>query len=128
MEIINKLTEPNVLAYEKAFLTAIKNSDSSVLDNLMHEKLVYVHPSGQVLNKKMYLEFYKKKQVRIDHLTASDYFLNIIDDIATVSVRVKMSWGFVKTNEESKFHYTRTWKRFGKNLKIVSTSCIEIKH
>jgi hypothetical protein len=128
MEIINKLTEPNVLAYEKAFLTAIKNSDSSVLDNLMHEKLVYVHPSGQVLNKKMYLEFYKKKQVRIDHLTASDYFLNIIDDIATVSVRVKMSWGFVKTNEEGKFHYTRTWKRFGQKLKIVSTSCIEIKH
>lgn len=122
-----KITAPNVLAHERALLDAMSKHDTAKLNELIHDGLVYVHPTGQVLTKKMYLQSYKAKQFAIERLSSSDFYYHIVDDVATVSVYVKMSWSLVKEEIKGRFRYMRTWKKFGDSLKVVSSSCVEVR-
>lgn len=121
------LNAPNVLAHERALLDAMSSHDTAKLNELIHDGLVYVHPTGQVLTKKMYLQSYKAKQFAIERLSSTDFYYNIVDDVATVSVYVKMSWSVVRDEVKGRFRYMRTWKKFGDSLKVVSSSCVEVR-
>ncbi|WP_113653962.1 nuclear transport factor 2 family protein [Pedobacter namyangjuensis] len=121
------LSAPNVLAHERALLDAMSNHDTDKLNELIHDGLVYVHPTGQVLTKKMYLQSYKAKHFAIERLSSTDFYYNIVDDVATVSVYVKMSWSMVRDEVKGRFRYMRTWKKFGNCLKVVSSSCVEVR-
>lgn len=127
MENVKTQSELNVMNYERLLIKAIKNADLSLLYNLIHSNFMFLHPTGQVLNKKMYIELFKRKQIFVDWLTTSDYIINKVEDVTTVSVLIKSKWEFHETKNNGSFRYLRTWKQTGETMQLISISCVEIK-
>lgn len=127
MENVKTQTELNVMNYERLLIKAIKNSNLILLNDLLHSNFMYLHPTGQVLNKKMYVELFKRKQIFVDWLTTSDYIINKVDDVTTVSVLIKSKWEFHEKENNGSFRYFRTWKQTGDSMQLISISCVEIK-
>lgn len=127
MEIVKRQTELNVMNYERLLIRAIKNTSLSLLDKLIHVNFIFMHPTGQVLNKKMYLDLFKRNQIFVDWITTSDYVINKVDDITTVSVLVKSKWEFFKTKKNGSFRYLHTWKQTEDSMQLISISCVAIK-
>lgn len=127
METVKTQTELNVMTYERLLIKAIKNADLSLLYDLLHSNFMFLHPTGQVLNKKMYVELFKRNQIFVDWLTTSDYIINKVDDVTTVSVLIKSKWEFFEKKNNGSFRYLRTWKQSGETMQLISISCVEIK-
>ncbi|MES2446735.1 MAG: nuclear transport factor 2 family protein [Bacteroidota bacterium] len=127
MEIVKTQTELNVMNYERLLIKAIKNSNLTLLNDLIHSNFMFLHPTGQVLNKKMYVELFKRKQIFVDWLTTSDYIINKVDDVITVSVLIKSTWEFHDQKNNGSFRYLRTWKQNGESMQLISISCVQIK-
>jgi Domain of unknown function (DUF4440) len=127
MENVKTQSELNVMNYERLLIKAIKNADLGLLYNLIHSNFMFLHPTGQVLNKKMYIELFKRKQIFVDWLTTSDYIINKVEDVTTVSVLIKSKWEFHETKNNGSFRYLRTWKQTGETMQLISISCVEIK-
>ena len=65
------LNEQKILEIEKQLLEAMKKSDIEILDQLLHEDLLFVLPSGEVITKKMDLETHKSGNLVLDEITSS---------------------------------------------------------
>lgn len=115
-----------VIEQEKRLLGAIMAGDHKTLDLILHPNAVLVHPSGQVLNKKMYMEFYQKYLVEVTYLKTDDYFINIAGDTATVTLLTKIAWTAAEQNHQGHYRYLRTWKIFDQIPQLLSAACIQI--
>ena len=112
---------------EIELLTAIKNSDVSVLEEMLHDDLLFNLPDGQTITKKFDLEWHRSGKMKVGVLEASDQIISVIDDVAVVSVVVLFKGIYDGNSIINTFRYIRVWRQFGESLKVIAGSCIELK-
>lgn len=112
---------------EIELLAAIKNADVLTLEKFLHDDLLFNLPDGQTVTKKFDLDLYRSGKMKIDVLDASDQIINIIDDTAIVGVTVLLRGKYDDKPLDGIFRYSRVWKNFDENLKVIAGSCVQMK-
>lgn len=111
---------------EIELLTAIKNADVSVLEQILHDDLLFNLPTGETITKEFDLNSYRSGKLKIDSLEASDQIINIIDNTAVVTVSVSLKGTYDNNPINGVLKYIRVWKQFGDNLKVIAGSCVQL--
>ena len=111
---------------EIELLTAVKNADVSVLEQILHDDLLFNLPDGQTITKEFDLNSYRSGKMKIDSLEASDQIVNIIDNLAVVTVPVSLNGTYDNNPINGVFKYIRVWKQFDGHLKVIAGSCVQL--
>ncbi|ACU02424.1 MULTISPECIES: nuclear transport factor 2 family protein [Pedobacter] len=123
----NKLTENSILEQENKLHSAIKNGNITALDQLLHDDLLFILPSGETITKEMDLNTYRNGALKVDELLPDIEKLNIIDDMAVITLSIKLSGKFNDVPFEASYRYIRVWKKFGDGIKVIGGSGIAIR-
>ncbi|WGQ10723.1 nuclear transport factor 2 family protein [Pedobacter gandavensis] len=76
----NKLTENCILEQENNLYSAIKDSNITMLEKLLHDDLLFILPSGETIAKEKDNDTYRDGALKVDELLPEVEKLNIIDD------------------------------------------------
>ncbi|AOM79377.1 nuclear transport factor 2 family protein [Pedobacter steynii] len=118
----NKLTENNILEQENKLYNAIKDGNITALDQLLHDDLLFILPSGETITKENDLDTYRDGALKVDELLPEIENLNIIDDLAVITLTMKLKGKFNDVPFEGNYRYIRFWKKFGDGIKVVGGS------
>lgn len=117
------ITGEQILECEKRLLEAMKNGDFKVLDELLHENLIFNIPTGQTITKSMDIENYKSGMMKVSELLATDQMIKSIDDETfTVAVTIYLNGKYSNQIIDGKFRYLRVWKLFNNSWKVIAGS------
>ncbi|MCC8199232.1 MAG: nuclear transport factor 2 family protein [Tannerellaceae bacterium] len=121
------MTEKEILTNEAILLTAMKGSNTHLLDQLLHDHLLFTDPTGQTITKSMEIGAYISGNLHIEHLETKDRQISIFTDTAIVTVTVEVRGSFMNRPIEGKFRYLRVWQETGVHeYKVIGGSCIPI--
>lgn len=120
------LNEVKILEVEKQLLEAMMKSDVEILDQLIHDDLLFVLPTGEVITKKMDLETHKSGNIIFEEIVSSIEAIKLIDENAIVTLSSKIKGKMLHQNFEGQFRYIRVWKMVDGKFKIIAGSCISI--
>ena len=120
------INEQKIREVETQLLEAMKKSDIKMLDQLLHDDLLFVLPSGEVITKEMDLETHKSGNLVFEEITSSIDSIKQIGENAVVTLSLKISGKILEQYFEGNFRYLRVWKRFDNQLKVIAGSGVAI--
>lgn len=120
------MTKNEILTLEKRLYEAMKNSDIAALDELLHDDLLFIIPSGETITKEMDLATYRSGSLKINELIPHVEELKIIDDLAVITVQINLKGNYNADPFEAKYRYIRFWKACPDGIKVVGGSGISI--
>ncbi|WP_447637855.1 nuclear transport factor 2 family protein [Flavobacterium microcysteis] len=120
------LNEQKILEIENQLREAMKKSDVEILDQLLHDDLLFVLPSGEVITKKIDLETHKSGNLVLEEITSSIDSIKQIGENVVVTLSSKLKGKMLEQNFEGNFRYLRVWKMFDGQLKVIAGSCVAI--
>ncbi|WP_028297347.1 nuclear transport factor 2 family protein [Olivibacter sitiensis] len=121
-----EITRENVAEAENKLFSAQLVSDVDILDQLLHDDLVAVAPTGQILTKEMDLNSHKAKTMVIEDASTEIDDIKITGDTALSIVTMIAKGKVMGTPIEGKFRYFRVWKRFDDTLKVIGASFMQL--
>src|SRR5215217_3708328 len=116
------ITKKDVLAHEARLYEAIKAGDIHELDALLHNDLLFIIPSGEVITKQADLQTYRDGAVQVDKINATVEQLNLIDDSAVITLVMELKGKAGDIFFEASFRYIRFWKKFDDGIKVIGGS------
>ncbi len=111
---------------ETRLIDAMQENNIQVIENLLHEDLLFTIPTGQTVTKEMDLENLRSGVLKIKKITVSDQMINLIDDTAVVSVTKNINAMYGDDLIDANFRYLRVWKLFDKSWKVIAGSGVQI--
>lgn len=120
------INEQKILEVEKQLLEAMKTSDIKTLEQLLHDDLLFVLPSGEVITKEMDLEIHKSGNLVFEEITSSIDSIKQIGENAVVTLSLKIAGKMLEQHFEGNFRYLRVWKMFENQLKVIAGSGVSI--
>lgn len=121
-----EITREEVVEAENKLFSAQLVSNLEVLDQLLHDDLIAIAPTGEVLTKKMDLDAHKAKTMIIEDASTIVDEISIIGDTALSIVTMKAKGKMIGTPLEGQFRYFRVWKRVGDGLKVIGASFMQL--
>ncbi|RKS23217.1 uncharacterized protein DUF4440 [Flavobacterium endophyticum] len=121
-----EITRENVVEAENKLFSAQLVSNVDELDQLLHDDLVAVAPTGQILTKEMDLNSHKAKTMIIEDASTEIDDIRIMGDTALSIVTMTAKGKMMGTPLEGKFRYFRVWKRFDGMLKVIGASFMQL--
>lgn len=97
---------------ENNLLNAMKEQDVDALDRLIHDDLMFIGPTGELITKEMDLETYRLKQMNIEAYDILHQAIHLYQDSAVVVVTLDLKAIFMNQPIQNRFNYVRTWKKF----------------
>jgi len=119
-------TQEDIKACEKRLLQAMQDCNLEVLNELLHDDLLFNGPAGETITKEIDLAAYKSGNMVADELVASDQQISIFGDTGVVAVTVEVRGSFMQQPIHGKFRYIRTWKNIGEKWKMIGGGCTPI--
>lgn len=121
-----RINKEDVIEAENKLFSAQLASNVDVLDQLLHDDLVAVAPTGQIVTKEMDLNAHKAKAMIIEDAAREIDDIKIMGDTALSIVTMTAKGKMMGTPLEGTFRYLRVWKRFDDTLKIVGASIMQM--
>ena len=121
--IINR---QDIVEVENQLFSAQLVSNVNILDQLLHDDLIAVAPTGQIVTKEMDLNAHRTKAMIIEEASTVINEVKITGDTAISIVTMKAKGKMMGTPLEGQFRYFRVWKRFDDTLKIVGASFMQL--
>ena len=116
------ITQSKVIEQENRLYHAMLTGDINTLEKLLHNDLLFIIPSGEVINKEIDLNTYRDGTLKVDEIFPKIEILNIIDDVAVIVVLIDLKGSYKDQPFETKCRYIRFWKQFKDGLKIIGGS------
>ncbi|MFZ4260448.1 nuclear transport factor 2 family protein [Sphingobacterium sp. HJSM2_6] len=116
------ITKTEILNHEHQLYEAMKIGHVDKLDKLLHEDLLFIIPSGETISKEMDLATYRSGNLKIEDLHSTVEQLNIIDDLAVITLKINLKGRYNGESFEAHYRYIRFWKKFVDGLKVVGGS------
>ncbi len=120
------ITKEEIVEVENKLFSAQRVSDVDVLDQLLHDDLVAVAPTGQIVTKEMDLNAHRAKTMTIEDASTVIDEVRITGDTAIAIVTMKAKGKMMGTPLAGQFRYFRVWQRFDDTLKIVGASFMQL--
>lgn len=121
-----EITRQDVIDAENKLFSAQLASNVDLLDRLLHDDLIAVAPTGQLLTKKMDLDSHKAKAMIIEDASTIIDEIKIMGETALSIVTMTAKGKMMGTPLAGKFRYFRVWKRVGDQLKVVGASFMQL--
>lgn len=118
--------DDQIAACEKRLMVAMKTGDINVLDELLHDNLIFTIPTGQTISKAMDIENYQSGVMTVFEIKASDQIINSIGDTSTVAVTLDLKIKYANQMIDGKFRYLRIWKLLGSSWKVIAGSGFQL--
>lgn len=116
-----------ILKLEEKIVDAIVGSDVEVLDQLLHEELAFVNHLGMTISKKEDLAPHISGDLKITAIEISDQQIRLFGDTAVVTVVKKIKGSYLKQEFESRVTFTRVWKLFDQQWKVIAASSVPVQ-
>ena len=75
------MSEKQIIEYEDRILEALKNKNLEVLEELLHDDLMFNIPTGQTITKEMDIENYRSGVMNVEDITISDRTIKTYETI-----------------------------------------------
>jgi len=121
-----KIQREDVVEAENKLFSAQLVSNVEILDQLLHDDLIAVTPTGQVVTKEMDLSSHKAKTMIIEDASIDIDDIKIIGDTALSTITMKAKGKMLGTPVEGTFRYLRVWKRFDNVLKVIAATIVQL--
>ncbi len=119
--------DEQIIECENRLLEALKSGDITVLDELIHESLIFNIPTGQTITKEMDIENYRSGIMNVYDITTSDRTIKANENVSTVVVTVYLKAKYADQIVDGKFRYLRVWKLFDNSWKVIAGSGFQIQ-
>jgi len=120
------ITREDIIEAENKLFSAQLVSNVDMLDQLLHDDLLAVAPTGQIITKEMDLNSHKGKTMIIENASIEIDDIKITGDTALSIVTMTAKGSIMETPLEGKFRYFRVWKRFDDTLKVIGASFMQL--
>lgn len=120
------ITREYIIEAENKLFSAQLVSNVEILDQLLHDDLLAVAPTGEIITKEMDLNSHKAKTMIIENASIEIDDIKITGDTALSIVTMTAKGKMMGTPLEGRFRYFRVWKRFADELKIIGASFMEL--
>jgi len=121
-----KITREDVIEVENKLFSAQLVSNVEILDQLLHDDLIAVTPTGQIVTKEMDLNSHRAKTMIIEEASTEIDEIKITADTALSIVTMTAKGKVMGTPLEGKFRYFRVWKLFDEKLKVIGASFMQL--
>ena len=121
-----KITKEDVIEAENKLFSAQLISNVEILDQLLHDDLVAVAPTGEILTKQMDLNAHRAKTMIIEEASTEINDIKITGNTALTVVTMTAKGKMMGTPLEGTFRYFRVWKQFDDTLKIIGASFMQL--
>jgi len=118
--------EAEIVAREDALLRAITTNDVALLDDLLHDDLLFNGPDGQTGTKSQDLANYRSGGIQLRRAEASDRLVSAIGDDVVVVVTVTLEGTYLGVTVDGRYRYLRVWKRFGEAWRVIGGSVVAL--
>jgi ketosteroid isomerase-like protein len=118
--------EAEIVAREHALLRAITTNDVALLDDLLHDDLLFNGPDGQTGTKAQDLANYRSGGIQLRRAEASDRLVSVIGDDAVVAVTVALEGDYLGVPVDGRYRYLRVWKRIGGAWRVIGGSVVAL--
>lgn len=112
-----------ILEAEERLRLAMLSSDVNTLDELLAPELIFTNHLGQVLGKQDDLDAHQSGTLKVEVLTPFEQHIQLVKDVAIVTVRVHLVGTYAGVTSECDFRFTRVW-----TLSSSSTWQIVVAH
>lgn len=119
--------DEQIFECEKRLLEALKTGDIQVLDELLHNNLIFNIPTGQTINKEMDIENYRSGIMTVYDISTSDQIINTVENVSTIVVTVYLKAKYADQIIDGKFRYLRVWKLTDNAWKVIAGSGVQIQ-
>lgn len=119
--------EQKIIECENRLLEAMKTGNIQVLDELLHDSLIFNIPSGQTITKEMDIENYSSGIITFDDISMSDRIIRFNENVSTVVVSVYLKAKYADQIIDGKFKYLRVWKLINNSWKVIAGSGFQIQ-
>lgn len=128
---MGNLIESQIIKSEDRLRQAMLNSDVSALNELLAPELIFTNHLGQVMSKNDDLEAHQSGMLHIEELTPSEQQLQLIGDVAIVTVLMHIIGRYDGTRSEADFRFTRVWAITSSNTRgtwqvVAGHSCVVV--
>ncbi|MDU1903461.1 MAG: nuclear transport factor 2 family protein [Dysgonomonas sp.] len=124
---MNKIKD-EIIICEDRLLDAMRHGDVQVLDELLHDDLLFNRPTGEVINKEMDLAACKSGDMVAKSITVLDRDIQAFGgDVAIVTVAIAMEAEFRKQPISGNFRFFRTWKKIEGEWKMIGGASVVIQ-
>jgi hypothetical protein len=118
--------EAEIVAREDALLRAITTNDVALLDDLLHDDLLFNGPDGQTGTKAQDLANYRSGRIRLRRAEASDRLLSAIGEDVVVAVTVTLEGSYLGVRIDGRYRYLRVWQRAGDRWRVIGGSVVAL--
>lgn len=107
---------------EKQLLSAMKTADLALLDELLHDDLLFMLPGGQTITKQQDLDVYRSGEFVIDEIDSVIEQVSIVGSNAVVTLTNEIRGSYQNNPFAGKFKYIRVWKDSNDRLQVIAGS------
>ena len=115
-----------IIKLEEKIVDAILGSNVEVLDQLLHDEVVFVNHLGMAVSKKEDLAPHVSGYLKITVLDVSDQDIKLFGDTVVVTVSKEIKGSYLKQEFESHVRFTRVWKLFDQQWKVIAASSVPV--
>jgi hypothetical protein len=120
------MTKEKILELESRLILAISSSDVAFLNDILHDDLRFLAPTGQIVTKAMDLASHKAREMVVEKLDSTIEDIKIYGDTAVVVIVYDTRGVMLGNPIEGKFRYIRIWKEFSDGIKVIGGSCFKL--
>lgn len=121
-----QISKEEIVEVENKLFSAQLTSNVAILEELLHDDLIAVAPTGQVITKEMDLNSHRAKTVVIEEASTAIDEIKIVGDTAISIVTMTAKGKMEGSPLAGKFRYFRVWKRFDDSLKVIGASFMQL--
>ncbi|MNJ91868.1 hypothetical protein D3C87_95230 [compost metagenome] len=111
-----------VLQAEKQLLWAMKTADLALLDELLHDDLLFMLPGGETITKQQDLEVYRSGEFVINGIDSVIEQVSIIENNVVVTLTNEIRGTHQNNAFAGKYKYIRVWNYSKDQLKVIAGS------
>jgi hypothetical protein len=123
---IESVKKKQIIKSENKLLEALKVGNIEVLEELLHDNLIFNIPTGQTITKTIDIENYRSGILKVCDIVVNDQIIKITGDIATVAVTLNLKLQYASQLVDGKFRYLRVWKLDDNSWKVIAGSGFQI--
>jgi hypothetical protein len=118
--------EAEIVRRENALLTAVTTNDVALLDDLLHDDLLFNGPDGRTGTKAEDLANYRSGGIQLTRADARDRLVSVIGDDVVVAVTVLLEGSYLGFRVDGSYRYLRVWKHAGGAWRVIAGSVVAL--
>ena len=116
----------HILHLEQQLLEAIKTSNLELLDQLLHNDLLFIAPNSQTITKEMDLASHRKGEMVVETIESEVEKVQLIDNTAIVVIVYHTKGKMLGNAIDGSYKHIRFWQENNNYWKVIGGSCTQL--